>query len=314
MDKIPVLAIVGPTASGKTGLSIEIAKAVDGEIVSADSMQIYMGMDIATAKPTKEEMGEIPHHLIDFLPVDVKFSVADYVKLAREKIEDIHNRGKTPIVTGGTGLYIDSLFSLSFDNTCFDENLREKLSAEFDEKGGETMLEKLRAVDEASAMKLHPSDKKRIIRALEIYQSTGLTKSESDLISKDNDLPYDVLYIGINYRDRENLYRRINERVDMMLNAGLVSEARNFTELNKDLTAVQAIGYKELYPYFRNEKSLEECIETLKTESRHYAKRQITWFRKNEKIHWIYPDDDSDYVNKAIELSKRFLKGETSNG
>ncbi|MCR4593710.1 MAG: tRNA (adenosine(37)-N6)-dimethylallyltransferase MiaA [Clostridiales bacterium] len=314
MKKIPVLAIVGPTASGKTGLSIQVAKAVDGEIVSADSMQIYKGMNIATAKPTAEEIGDIPHHLIDFLPVDKKFSVADYVELAREKIDDIYIRGKVPIVVGGSGLYIDSLFSLSFDNTGLDEILREKLNAEFEKLGAEAMLDKLKAVDEASASRLHPSDRKRIIRALEIYESTGITKSESDEISKVKELPYDVLYIGINYKNRDNLYKRINDRVDMMIENGLLDEARDFTELNKDLTSVQAIGYKELYPYFRNEKSLDECIDTLKKESRHYAKRQITWFKRNEKIHWLYPDDKcKDFVQKAIELTENFLKGETDN-
>ena len=314
MKKIPVPVILGPTASGKTGLSIEIAKAVDGEIVSADSMQIYKGMDIATAKPTAEETADIPHHLIDFLPTDEKFSVADYVKLAREIIEDIHKRGKVPIVVGGTGLYIDSLFNISFDNTDSDEELRDRLNAEFDECGAEAMLERLRSVDEESAEKLHPSDRKRIIRALEIYESTGLTKSENDRLSKENELPYDVLYIGINYKDREKLYKRINDRVDKMLSDGLLDEAGKFTELNEKLTSVQAIGYKELYPYFKNEKSLKECIDTLKKESRHYAKRQITWFKRNKNVHWFYPDEDDKFAEEAIMLTKRFLKGESNNG
>ena len=312
MKKIPVIAVVGPTASGKTSLSIEIAKRFEGQVVSADSMQIYEKMNIATAKPTADEMQGIVHHLIGFQPIDKKFSVAEYVTLAKECIERIHNQGDLPVVAGGTGLYIDSLLqNIQFSKEDDSIEIREELTALFDEKGAEYMLEWLREIDPKTAEKLHLNDKSRIIRALEIYKVTGKTMSEQKLISREEETPYDVLYIGINYRDRNVLYDRINLRVDLMLNDGLLEEAEEFYNIPADKTACQAIGYKELAPYFKGEKSLNECVEKLKQETRRYAKRQLTWFRKNENINWIYPDDfenKEELYNSVFEIVDKFLK------
>ena len=292
MKKIPVIAVVGPTASGKTSLSINIAKKYGGQVVSADSMQIYEKMDIATAKPTAEEMQGIPHHLIGFQPIDKKFSVAEYVSLASECIEKIHNEGDLPVVAGGTGLYIDSLLqNIQFSKEEENTDSRKELTDLFDEKGAEYMLEYLREIDPLTAQRLHLKDKSRIIRALEIYKVTGKTMTEQKALSKTEPSPYDSLIIGINYHDRNVLYDRINRRVDIMLENGLLEEAKDFYNIPQDKTACQAIGYKELAPYFKGEKDLTECVEKLKQETRHYAKRQLTWFRKNESINWIYPDD-----------------------
>ncbi len=292
MNKIPVIAVVGPTASGKTTLSIEIAKRFNGQVVSADSMQIYEKMNIATAKPTDDEMQGITHHLIGFQPISEKFSVADYVKLAKECIEKIHNEGDLPIIAGGTGLYVDSLLqNIQFSSEDSNEKIREELTALFCEKGAEYMLNMLKEIDPKTAEQLHLSDKKRIIRALEIYRLTGKTMTEQKILSRENESPYDVLYIGINYRDRTVLYDRINLRVNIMLENGLLDEAKDFYNTDRDTTACQAIGYKELAPYFNGESALDDCVEKLKIETRHYAKRQLTWFRKNENINWVYPDD-----------------------
>ncbi len=313
MNKIPVIAVVGPTASGKTSLSINIAKSFNGQVVSADSMQIYEKMDIATAKPTKEEMQGIPHHLIGFQPIDKKFSVAEYVALASECIKKIHSEGKVSVVAGGTGLYIDSLLqNIQFSKEESDSKIRDELTAEFDEKGAEYMLSQLREIDPETAEQLHLSDKKRIIRALEIYRATGRTMTEQKKISREEESPYNVLYIGINYRDRDVLYDRINLRVDLMVENGLLEEAKEFYNTSSDTTACQAIGYKELSPYFTGEKTLEECLDKLKLETRHYAKRQLTWFRKNENINWIYPDDyetTEDMLSVVYKIVNEFLGG-----
>ena len=313
MKKIPVIAVVGPTASGKTSLSIEIAKHFSGQVVSADSMQIYEKMNIATAKPTLEEMQGIPHHLIGFQPIDKKFSVAEYVNLANECIEKIHNEGDMPVIAGGTGLYVDSLLqNIQFSKEESNEEIRKELTLLFDEKGAEYMLSRLREIDPETAERLHLKDKSRIIRALEIYKLTGKTMTEQKILSREEESPYDVLYIGINYRDRNVLYDRINLRVDIMLQNGLLEEAKDFYDTSSDTTACQAIGYKELAPYFKGEKSLEECVEKLKQETRHYAKRQLTWFRKNENINWIYPDDYSnskDLYDSVFQIVDEFLGG-----
>ncbi len=313
MKKIPVIAVVGPTASGKTSLSIEIAKHFGGQVVSADSMQIYEKMNIATAKPTVEEMQGIPHHLIGFQPIDKKFSVAEYVSLANECINKIYNAGDLPVIAGGTGLYVDSLLqNIQFSKEENNEEIRKELTDLFDEKGAEYMLEKLREIDPETAQRLHLKDKSRIIRALEIYQLTGKTMTEQKVISREEETPYDVMCIGINYRDRNVLYDRINLRVDIMLKNGLLEEAKDFYDTSSDTTACQAIGYKELAPYFKGEKELSECVEKLKQETRHYAKRQLTWFRKNENINWIYPDDyenSQDMYNSVFNMVNEFLGG-----
>ncbi len=314
MKKIPVIAVVGPTASGKTALSINIAKQFSGQVVSADSMQIYEKMNIATAKPTQDEMQGIPHHLIGFQPIDKKFSVAEYVKIANSCIEKIHNEGDLPVLAGGTGLYVDSLLqNIQFSKEDQNTEVRKELTAMFDEKGAEFMLEALREIDPETAEKLHLNDKSRIIRALEVYKLTGRTLTEQKVLSRLNESPYRVLYIGINYRDRNILYDRINRRVDIMVENGLLEEAKDFYNTSRDTTACQAIGYKELAPYFNGEKTLDECLESLKIETRHYAKRQLTWFRKNENINWVYPDDyenTEEMLKYVYSLADKFLKEE----
>ena len=312
MKKIPVIAVVGPTASGKTSMSIEIAKKFGGQVVSADSMQIYEKMNIATAKPTNDEMQGIEHHLIGFQPIDKKFSVAEYVSLAKECIEKIYYDGEIPVIAGGTGLYVDSLLqNIQFSKEESNSILRNELTEMFNEKGAEYMLEWLRKIDPETAEKLHLNDKSRIIRALEIYKATGKTMTEQKILSREEESPYDVIYIGINYRDRNVLYDRINLRVDTMVENGLLDEAKDFYNTSRDTTACQAIGYKELAPYFNGEKTLDECLESLKIETRHYAKRQLTWFRKNENINWVYPDDyenTDEMYEYVFSLINEFLR------
>lgn len=305
-NKIDVLAVVGPTASGKTKLSVELAKALNGEIVSADSMQIYKGMDIGTAKPTFEEMQGIPHHLMGFLDSKENFSVAIYVEMAHKIIADIHSKGKLPIVTGGTGLYVDSLLnSIKFFDNTSDDSIRDKYSKLLEEKGLDYLLEKLKKIDYETYEKLlEQRNAKRIIRALEFFEVTGKTISEQNRLSK-QDSPYNPIKIGLTCRDRQVLYDRINLRVDLMLKDGLLEEAEKV--LNSDLsnTAEKAIGYKELIPYFNGESTLDECVEVLKMNTRRYAKRQLTWFRRDQEINWIYIDEHNsfkDILNKALSF------------
>ena len=316
MKKIPVIAVVGPTASGKTSLSIEIAKRFNGQVVSADSMQIYEKMNIATAKPTEDEMQGVPHHLIGFQPIDKKFSVAEYVDIANECIEKIHNAGDLPVVAGGTGLYIDSLLqNIQFSKEESNEEIRNELTEMFQEKGAEYMLNWLGEIDPETASRLHLNDKSRIVRALEIYKLTGKTLTEQKVLSRLEETPYNVLYIGINYRDRNVLYDRINLRVDLMIENGLLEEAEEFYNIPADKTACQAIGYKELAPYFRGDATLEDCVEKLKLETRHYAKRQLTWFRKNENVNWVYPDDyenTEDMYSDVFSMINDFLRRNTN--
>ena len=305
-NKIDVLAVVGPTASGKTKLSVELAKALNGEIVSADSMQIYKGMDIGTAKPTFEEMQGIPHHLMGFLDSKENFSVAIYVEMAHKIIADIHSKGKLPIVTGGTGLYVDSLLnSIKFFDNTSDDSIRDKYSKLLEEKGLDYLLEKLKKIDYETYEKLlEQRNAKRIIRALEFFEVTGKTISEQNRLSK-QDSPYNPIKIGLTCRDRQVLYDRINLRVDLMLKDGLLEEAEKV--LNSDLsnTAEKAIGYKEIIPYFNGESTLDECVEVLKMNTRRYAKRQLTWFRRDQEINWIYIDEHNsfkDILNKALSF------------
>lgn len=262
MDKIKILVIVGPTASGKTALSISCAEKFGGEIVSADSMQIYEGLDIATAKPTADEMHGIKHYMIGFLPADKTYSVADYVCDAEKYIKDIYVRGKLPIIVGGTGLYIDSLVNnIKFTQSPTDNELRVKLQTECEEKGSEAMLSKLREIDPDYAASLHPNNVKRIIRALEIYYSTGENMSSALKKSISEPSQYEPVFIGINYRDRAKLYERIDKRVDLMLDNGLLKEAETYLG-NMGSTAVQAIGYKELKPYLSGEASFLSALKT----------------------------------------------------
>ena len=305
--KIPVIAIVGPTASGKTALGVSVAKALSGEVVSADSMQVYNSMPIASAAPTVEEMMGIPHHLVGFAKPTEKFSVAEFIKLATAKVEDIHSRGKMPIIVGGTGLYIDSfLEGVTFnDEDCTE--IREKLEREAEVLGMDAMLQRLYSVDPKTAEKLHVNDRKRVLRALEVYKLHGKTLTELNEESKLGGSKYEPIYIGITYKDREKLYERINKRVDLMLQNGLVEEANRAFLEGVGNTAVQAIGHKELFPYFNGECTLDEAVDSLKTATRHYAKRQLTWFRRNDKINWIYADVTIDVVDEALRIITKIL-------
>ena len=300
----PVIYIVGPTASGKTSFSVEIAKKYNGEIVSGDSMQIYKGMHIASAAPDEEEKQGIPHHLFEFLDPNVKFSVAEYVNKANAVIADIHSRNKLPIVVGGTGMYISSLAqNLLFEGETSDDNIRGDLEIMAQEYGLGKLYEYLKTIDPVAAEKISASDKKRIIRAIEIYKISGKTKTECDEFSKTSGEIYDNLFLGLNYSDREILYSRINKRVDLMLENGLLSEAEDaYGKIGG--TAAQAIGHKELFDYFDGNMSFSDAVEHLKMQTRRYAKRQLTWFRKNDKINWIFMDEEKnplEYANKIID-------------
>lgn len=313
MEKKKVVVVCGPTASGKTALAIDIAKHFDGEIVSADSMQIYKHFSIATAKPTTEEMQGIPHHLIDFLEPCEEFSVADYVELARTAIDDIIRRGKLPIVVGGTGLYIDSLIdNIRFDDTCSDKEFRERMTKLAEEKGNAYLREMLMKIDPETAEKLHENNLPRIIRALEVYELKGAKMSDVQRESRSEPSEYVPCFIALDYADREALYERINRRVDIMAEQGLLDEAREFFKHKDYTTASQAIGYKELFPYLCGEKTLSECLDKLKQETRRYAKRQLTWFRRNKRINWITIDEKSNVescTEQAEKLVKSFLNG-----
>ena len=308
MNKPLVVVVLGPTASGKTSLGIEIAEKFGGEIVSADSMQIYENMDIATAKPTPQEQARVKHHLVGFVPMGEKFSVAKYKEKATQVIDDILNRGKLPIVVGGTGLYIDTLIN----NTEFldyeESDIRAKLEERCRKDGIEALLNELAEIDPVAAERLHINDTKRIIRALEVYYSTGKTITEQDKLSHENESKYRFCIIGLNANDRQYLYDRINLRVDLMLEAGLLEETREFFNSEVSATAAQAIGYKELKPYIDSLVSLQEATDKLKMESRRYAKRQLTWFRRNSDINWLYIDELSS--QELIDTACRIIENE----
>lgn len=295
MSKTKVLAVVGPTASGKTALAVGLAKFFNGEIISADSMQIYKDMQIATAKPDATEMDGIKHHLMDFLGTDKVYSVGQYVLDAQKVIEDIVSRGKLPIICGGTGLYIDSLLKgINFTENSSDDNIRYELNELADDKGLDYLLDVLREFDSAAADRLSVErNKKRIIRAIEFYRVTGKTITQQNIESTAYSARYDSLIIGLTAVDRQFLYDRINRRVDLMIEKGLLSEAEQVINSNLSDTSSKAIGYKEFIPYFQGEESLDTCIEKLKTDTRRYAKRQLTWFRRNENINWINIDEFS---------------------
>ena len=287
-EKIPVIVVCGPTASGKTAVGVELALRLGGEVVSADSMQIYKGLAISTAKPSFEEMKGVPHYLMDFLTPDEPFSVADYVKMARECISDIRSRGKLPIIVGGTGLYINSLIdNISFDHIVSDDSLRKELEEEAVKMGKEHMHEKLRSLDPQAAESIHPNNVIRVIRAIEMCLLSGRTGSENREESRKNESPYEPCMIGLTCFDRQVLYDRINRRVDKMFEDGLEAEVRAVYEKYKLRTAFNAIGFKEMIPYFEGECSLEEAADKIKQESRHYAKRQLTWFRRDVRITWV---------------------------
>ena len=310
MKKIPVIVVLGPTASGKTALSIELAKVYNGEIVSADSMQIYKGMDIATAKPTKEEMSNVPHHLIGFVDPDKRFSVAEYVETAKKVIFDVSSRGKMPIICGGTGLYINSLIdNIKFDDMSEDFKLREKYQRIAKENGNHYLWEKLRSVDEKAALGIHENNVTRVIRALEVYELSGKTISEAKDISRAEPSPFDTYFIGLNFSDRQMLYEKINKRVDKMIEIGLIEETKQAYSRNCSMkTAHQAIGYKELIPYFEGESCLEACIDKIKQETRRYAKRQLTWYRRDTRINWINCDEFGSIKKISEKIQKDIAK------
>ena len=308
--KIRLISVVGPTASGKTRLAVALAKRYNGEIISADSMQIYQGMQIATAKPTEEEMQGIPHHLMNFLPPDRTYSVAGFVRDARRVILEIDARGKLPIVAGGTGLYVDSLLNhVQFCEQPTDEAFTAALWKVYENEGVGKLLETLREVDEPSYFRLcEEKNPKRIIRAIAFYQSTGKTMTEQLAQSRSEESPYAPVKIGLNYSDREKLYERINARVDMMLQQGLLEEAKQVLRSPLGATAVKAIGYKELAPFFAGEVPLDECIEKLKRETRRYAKRQLTWFKRDTEIHWLYVDETNSFeelLQQAVSVIEK---------
>lgn len=308
MNTLPrVIGIVGPTAVGKSALAIELALLLDGEIISCDSMQIYRGMDIGTAKATPAERAIAPHHLIDIKEPSEDFSCADYATLATEALKDILSRGKTPIFCGGTGLYLDSVLEIqSFTSTERDDAFRSEMEALATEKGPEALHSLLMEIDSESAMTIHKNNVKRVIRALEIFHTTGKKKSELDALSRTQPSPYDSAVLFLCYRNKELLYEKINARVDKMIEMGLVEECRSLWErglLYSGSTASEAIGYKELLPYFEGNATLDACIEELKLATRHYAKRQMTWFKKKSGYHTIYIDEEN-----ALERAKEVLK------
>lgn len=310
MEKIKIIAVVGPTASGKTSLAVNLAKKFDGEVISADSMQIYKGMDIATAKPDEEEMSGIPHHLISIISPDEEFSVSRFCELAGKSVKDIVSRGKVPVLAGGTGLYVDNFLG----NTTFLENtkndeIRKELNDRVKTEGTESLYSELKEKDPSAAEKIHPNNAVKIIRALEIFYSSGKTLTNQNELSHLNESPYESLIIGLNATDREFLYDRINRRVDIMVDMGLLEETKKFYETETASTACQAIGYKEMKPYLDGLISLDEAKDNLKQATRRYAKRQLTWFRRNEKINWLNIDGftPDELVNEAEKLVKEFL-------
>lgn len=303
--KNKVIVIAGPTASGKTALAIETAKALNGEIISADSMQVYKNMPIATAAPTKEERAQAVHHLTEFLDPSEPFSVAKWCELAKEKINDILKRGKVPVVAGGTGLFIDSLV----DNICFedvetDSELRNSLM----QRDADELYRELERVDLQAAREIHKNNKKRVVRALELFYS-GTSKTEQNINSKKEKSPYEFLYFVIEYENRQTLYDRINLRVDKMIENGLEAEARNALK-NASSTSAQAIGHKELKAYFEGSVTLDEAVNKLKQETRRYAKRQITWFKRRSNAVRINFDCDREAASMAvIKKCEDFLNG-----
>ena len=287
MEKQKILVLIGPTAVGKTELSLLLAEEFKAEIISADSMQVYRGMDIGTAKPTPAERRRVPHHLLDVVDPDESFNVADYVDLAEQVLSELKAQGTTPLLTGGTGLYVDALLQgFLFPDAPADPKIRQELEEQA-ERDPQSLHRELQRVDPVSAQRMHPNDLRRIIRALEVYRRTGEPISLLQQKREQQKRPYDPLYVGLT-RERQELYERINRRVDLMLEQGLVEEVAGLLEkYPSQPTALQALGYKEIAMYLRGEMSLEEAVELLKRDTRRYAKRQLSWFRRNKRIHWL---------------------------
>ncbi len=302
-----IIAVAGPTASGKTKLAIEIAKRVSGEVVSCDSMQIYRGMDIGTAKPTSDEIQGISHHMIDIIDPTDRYSVADFVRDARACIDNCLSRGKCPVIAGGTGLYMDSvLMNIAFDEVEQDMEYRSELQNYADKFGADALHKILCEKDPNAAEKIHPNNVRRVIRALEVCHTTGKTFTQVNAESRREPV-YDAKIFGID-TDRQVLYDRIDRRVDIMLEQGLLAEVKGFfvSGLNRNTTAMQAIGYKEIYDFLEGGCSLDEAVEKIKMESRRYAKRQLTWFRRNELIEWVRIDREDD-LEDVLKKCSDFL-------
>ena len=294
MAKPKICVVVGPTAAGKSDFAVEFAKKNNGEVISADSMQIYKEMNVGTAKPTKEQMQNIQHHLIGIVSVSENFNVAEFVDLANECISKITEKGKLPIVCGGTGLYVDSLLNgIDFSKNEVDFDLRRSLQKMVNQGKVSKLYDELKEIDPGYAARVHPNNEKRVIRAIEFYKTNGITMTEQKRLSLLKEPKYDANIIGITYKNRDILYDRINKRVDLMMKKGLLDEARKLYKMQLSNTAKGAIGYKELFEYFDGKCTLEESVENIKRSSRRYAKRQLTWFRKNDKINWIYKDECS---------------------
>lgn len=306
MSLIPLVAVVGPTASGKTRLAVDIAIRYGGEVVSADSMQIYKGMSVGTAKPTASEMRGVPHHMIDMVNPRTVYSVAQYVEDARRVIAEINSRGWLPVVAGGTGLYIDSLIeNVKFSKTSRDEKLRERLMETAQKEGGEALLKILAEFDPQTASSLHPNNTGRIIRAIEVYKTSGKTMTQLKKESRIAPPLYKTCMIGLCFADRSELYSRIDKRVDKMMDDGLEQEVRSLLAegIDSSTTAMQAIGYKEIAEAVEGKLSLKEAVEKVKLSTRHYAKRQMTWFRRNTRINWIEAGQLYENIcQKAFEI------------
>lgn len=305
-NKPKVIVICGPTASGKTSLSIELAKKINGEIISSDSMQIYKDMDIGTAKPTKEEMENIKHYLIDFVPPNERYSVASFKQDAENAIEEILTKGKVPIVVGGTGLYVNSLiYGIEFNSIEIDEEYRKELDKRAEKEGLDSLYNEAKKIDPEAIKNISKNDKKRIIRILEIYKQTGKTKTEQEIESRKNGVKYDYKVFAINM-DRKVLYERINKRVDIMIEQGLIQEVENLVKKYKEFpTAMQGLGYKEVVQFINGELTKEEMIEKIKQETRRYSKRQITWFKKNKDTIWLDGlDTKQNNINIILEEIK----------
>lgn len=305
-----LICIAGPTATGKTRLGVELGRELKGEVVSCDSMQIYKGMDIGTAKPSPEEPKGVPHHMLDVASPYENYSVGRYVAEAQRCVHEIVSRGMTPIVVGGTGLYMDSLVrGESFAAAPEDDNLRNELEELVKTQGKESLLEILREFDAEAAERIHPNNVKRIIRAIEIYRLTGETITEHDMESKLHSDAFDAVRIVLSFEDREKLYERINKRVDIMLERGLLEEVKGLLEqgVPRDCTAMAAIGYKELVEHIEGKCSLEEAVKKIKQNSRRYAKRQLTWFRRYENAKWIYVDKCGDF-GEVRQIATDFIK------
>lgn len=304
VGQIPLVVIAGPTASGKTALAVEICRRFGGEVISADSMQVYDGLRVGTARPSEEEMAGVPHHLMGFLPPDASYSVACYAAAAHQAIREVHERGRLPVLCGGTGLYIQAVVdNLQYEDQPADRAVRDALNQRAEQEGTGVLLEELAKIDPITAARLHPNDRGRIVRALEIYQTTGRTITQQNEESRRQPSPYRTCGIRLDFRDRAVLYDRIDRRVTVMLEQGLLEEAQWLRSQPRADTVLQAIGYKEWEPYFCGECSLEAAADAVRQGSRRYAKRQLSWFRHQEWLTPLYVDDGN-----VVEQADRLIR------